>query len=61
MYIYCIYIVVKEKIQFGNFIINLFRVYGDPLQMEKGIQLYIWIWFWQVYIASCEKRIFLKI
>ena len=34
IYIY-IYYRIDRKIQFSGFIINLFQVYGDPLQMEK--------------------------
>ena len=35
------FIKLNEKIQFIGFIINLFRVYSDPLQIETGIPLCI--------------------
>ena len=38
-----IFIKLKEKIQFCRFIINLFHVFGAPLQMASGSELCIWI------------------
>ena len=41
IYIHTYSIKLKVKIQFNGFIINLFQVYGDPLQMKTGIALCI--------------------